>query len=43
MYFPVPKRRFTKLCKYAASLVEAYPILKLLFDEVVESNRLVEA
>ena len=26
-----------------ASLVEAYPILKLLVDEVVESNQLVEA
>ena len=31
------------MCKSAASLVEAYPILKLLVGEVVESNQLVEA
>ena len=32
-----------KLGKSAASLVKAYPILKLLVDEVVESNQLAEA
>ena len=42
MTFP-EQRRFTKLGKSAASLVEAFPILKMLVEEVVESNQLVEA
>ena len=39
--FLYQQRRFAKLGKSAASLVEAYPILKLFVDEVVESNQLV--
>ena len=41
--FLYQQRRFTKLGKSAASLLEAYPILKMLVDEVTESNQLVEA
>ena len=41
--FLYQQRRFTKLGKSAASLVEAFPILKMLVEVVVGSNQLVEA
>ena len=41
--FLYQQRRFAKLGKAAASVVDAYPILKLLLDEVQETNQLVEA
>ena len=41
--FLYQQRRFAKLGKAAASLVEAYPIIKLVLNEVQETNQLVEA
>ena len=41
--FLYQQRRFAKLGKAAASLVKAYPIIKLLLNEVQETNQLVEA
>lgn len=41
--FLYQQRRFTKLWKSAASLLEVYPILKILVEKVTESDQLVEA
>ena len=41
--FLFQQRRFAKLGKSAASLVEAFPILRIMLDEVTESNQLIEA
>ena len=40
--FSYQQRRFTKLGKSTASLLEAYPILKMLVVKVTKSNQLVE-
>ena len=40
--FLYQQRRFTKLGKSAASLLQAYPILEMVVDEVKETNQLVE-
>ena len=41
--FLYQQRHFTKLGKSVASLLEAYPILKMLVEKARESNQLVEA
>ena len=41
--FLYQERRFAKLGKAAASIVEAYPILTMILDETHTSNQLVEA
>ena len=41
--FMYQERRFGKLGKAAAAIVEAYPILRLLLDETTITNQLTEA
>ena len=41
--FIYQERRFAKLGKAAAAIVEAYPIMRLLFDETTITNQLIEA
>ena len=37
------ERRFAKLGKAAATIVEAYPMLRLILDETTTTNQLIEA
>ena len=37
------EQRFAKLGKAAAAIVEAYPILRLLLDEITTTNQIIEA
>ena len=41
--FIYQEQRFAKLRKAAAGIVEAYPILRLLLDEITTTNQLIEA
>ena len=41
--FLYQERRFAKLGKAASSIIEAYPILRMVLDETHTSNQLVEA
>ena len=41
--FLCQQRRFAKLGKAAAALVDAYPILEMLLNEIQNTNQLSEA